>query len=89
MSAAIHITEQAAGMSLVLARYSALKYSVTHDGDTVERNWPNLSSGEELLWQVLASINGQGDAPADDDLAAGLDAINLHYARCALEGVTA
>lgn len=38
----------------------------------IARRWPVLSSGEELLWRVLAWVNGGGDLPSDADLRAGL-----------------
>ena len=39
----------------------------------IVRNWPRLSSGEELLWRVLGWLQGADDLPSDDDLRAGLD----------------
>lgn len=54
---------------------------------TIVRNWPNLSSGEELVWRVLSYCNGGNDLPSWDDLRAGLDAINLHACEAALATV--
>lgn len=42
-------------------------------GIYVERNWPSLSSGEELVWSVLGWLNGQDERPSMDDLRGGLD----------------
>lgn len=81
---AVTVTEAGASASVILVGYSALRHCVTRDGDTVTPNWPRLSSGETLLWQVLEAVNGQGGAPSDADLEAGLDELNLHYAQCAL-----
>lgn len=47
------------------------------EGMQVHKKWPRLSRGEELLWQVLAWVNGQGDRPTDADLVEHLDADNL------------
>lgn len=44
----------------------------------IARSWPNLSTGEELLWEVLAWLNGQGPTPDLPRLRAGLD--QLSYA---------
>ena len=60
---------------------SALAGCTKVDGDDngvfIARNWPSLSSGEELLWRVLAWMNGASDLPEPDDLIAGLDTVNL------------
>lgn len=53
-----------------------LELSAGH-GIQVHKNWPRLSRGEELLWQVLAWLNGNGDRPTDAELADVLDADNL------------
>lgn len=59
--------------------------SCTHldaDPDTGQpvlvRNFPRLSSGEELLWSITAWLSGQRDLPPLADLEAGLDA--AHWA---------
>ena len=46
--------------------------------------WPTLSSGEELLWSVLAWLNGQGECPERWELEAGLDAANTAAALAAI-----
>ena len=63
--------------ALTLRRLTSLGRCTRIDGDAagvlVVRNWPGLSSGEELLWAVLAWLNGQGDLPDAGTLASGLD----------------
>lgn len=82
--------------SIRLRSGSALEYCTHIDNDvdeggyvTIVRNWPGLSTGEELVWRVLAFINGsdRGDLPTWADLRAGLDAINLHACETALATV--
>lgn len=46
------------------------------DGPSIVKNWPRLSSGEQLLWRVLAWLNDAGDLPSADELRDGLDADN-------------
>ena len=55
-------------------------------GDFIEKAWPVISSGEELVWQVLAWINGRGSLPSVDDLRAGLDEPNLRSVVAVLAG---
>ncbi|GAA2007856.1 hypothetical protein [Nocardioides kribbensis] len=59
---------------------SALGGCTTIDSDEqgifIARNWPSLSTGEEILWRVLGWMNGQADLPSDSDLEAELDAGN-------------
>lgn len=45
-------------------------------GPYFQLKWPGISDGERLLWRCLAWLNGAGDLPTDDDLRAGLDALN-------------
>jgi len=81
MSDTIRITPGQAAASLDLRANSALANCTTVDADDaglfIARNWPGLSTGEELLWRVLAWINGASDLPDHDDLATRLDAGNL------------
>lgn len=75
--------------SSVLRRDSALagctKIDVNGEGRVyIARNWPTLSRGEELLWSLLAWLNGDGPRPDLDDLRAGLDADNYAAARAAV-----
>jgi hypothetical protein len=48
------------------------------------RRWPSLSTGEELLWSVMSWLNGQGDLPDRDTLAARLDEGNYAAAVAAI-----
>jgi hypothetical protein len=68
--------------SMDLRRTTALaectNIDVDDDGVFVARNWPRLSSGEEVLWTVLAWLNGQADRPDEADLRAALDVPNLN-----------
>ena len=41
------------------------------------RNWPGLSSGEELLWEIAAWLNDAGPRPSWARLRDGLDVANL------------
>ena len=64
--------------ALDLRNATSLGGCTTIDSDAagrvvIARNWPRLSSGEELLWRVLAWLQGADDLPSDDDLRAGLD----------------
>lgn len=79
---AVHVVDQSA--TTLLVKFTALKHSTIVDNGDIVAVWPTLSSGEKLLWQVLEAVNGAGVAPSDDDLRAGLDELNLHYAMCAL-----
>lgn len=47
------------------------------NGHALVRNWPGLSSGEELLWSVAAWLNDAGQRPSWDSLRDGLDVMNL------------
>ena len=38
--------------------------------------WPGISSGEKVLWQVVAWLNSQGPRPDDFTLRADLDDSN-------------
>lgn len=53
------------------------------------RNWPGLSTGEELVWRVLAFVNGgdRDDLPTWADLRAGLDGSNYSACETALATV--
>lgn len=87
MTAPITLTPGMFAPSLRLWNDSALKDCTSVLGDldvVVERNWPTLSSGEELLWSLLAWLNGQGQRPSDAALAAGLDAPNVAAAQVAI-----
>ncbi len=79
---AVHVVDQSA--TTLLVKFSALKHCAIEDNGDIVAAWPTLSSGEKLLWQVLEAVNGAGVAPSDNDLRAGLDDLNLHYAMCAL-----
>jgi hypothetical protein len=82
MTAPIYLAPGQVADSLDLRERTALAdcthLDVDDDGLHVARNWPRLSSGEELLWQVLAWLNGQADRPDEADLRAGLDVGNLN-----------
>jgi len=89
MSNSISITTPGAvTTSLHLRSTSALFRctNVDHDGSSivVTRRWQRLSSGEEMLWQVLAWLNGDPSLPADPDLKAGLDEENYAAAAAAI-----
>lgn len=82
--------------SATLIHGSALEDCTRIDGDAagifVERRWPTLSTGEELLWSLLSWLNGVGEQPTIVALADGLDAANLLAAMDAVDagrGVTA
>jgi hypothetical protein len=91
MSDTIRITPGQLSDSLALRNNSALGFCTDLDGDDagmfITRRWPNLSSGEELLWRVLAWLNGASNLPTRDDLAAGLDTGNLTAALSAIDGI--
>lgn len=77
-------------VSLELRTLSALDFCTDVDGDGagnlfIVRRWPTLSSGEQLLWRVLAWLNGQGECPSEADLNAGLDAVNAGVALAAID----
>lgn len=84
MSATIRISAGQLSDSLALRAASALESCTEVDGDEegvfIARRWPSLSTGEELLWQVLAWFNGVGEVPSEADLRAGLDAENFAIA---------
>lgn len=73
---------------LTLRASSALEGCTEVDGDDagvfIARRWPSLSSGEELLWQVLAWLNGASERPTEMDLRAGLDDTNYAAAMAAV-----
>ena len=73
---------------LTLRANSALHGCTDIDGDDagvfITARYPRLSSGEELLWSVLAWLNGAPDAPSIDDLRSGLDEGNYTAALAAL-----
>lgn len=76
-------------VSLELRLNSALAYCTAVDGDdsgrvSIGRNWPSLSTGEELLWEVLAWLNGHGTYPDLERLRAHLDDTNLRAAMTAV-----
>lgn len=50
----------------------------------VIRDWPSLSTGEELLWRLLAWVNGADDRPDWAELEAGLSVDNLPTVRAVL-----
>lgn len=84
----ILITPGQLSATLALRASSALAYCTDLDSDidaggylALVRRWPNLSTGETLLWQVAAWLNGQGDAPDDDTLRAELDGLNYAAAK--------
>lgn len=85
---AIRITPGQLTDSLALRNSSALAGCTVIDSDDagvfIERKWPSLSTGEELLWRVLEWVNGGSDLPDDATLATGLDAVNLAAARTAI-----
>ena len=74
--------------SLALWSGSALSGCVTVEGDDAgpyfQLKWPGISTGERLLWRVLAFLNGDHDCPSDADLRAGLDDLNYQAAVAAL-----
>ncbi|MCW2496367.1 hypothetical protein [Jatrophihabitans sp.] len=86
----IRITPGQASDTLALRSSSALAGCTDVDGDDaglfITRLYPRLSSGEELLWRVLAWINGASGLPSYDDLYAGLDHINYRAAVAAITG---
>jgi len=88
MTDLIRISPGQAGESLTLRANSALALCTTVDADDwglfIARKWPALSTGEELLWRVLAWLNGASDLPSRDDLAAGLDSSNATAALVAI-----
>lgn len=53
----------------------------TDAGVSIVRNWPRLSSGEELVWEVLGYLNGANPLPAADVLTTGLDTPTLSAVR--------
>lgn len=74
---------------LDLRRTSSLIGCISVDSDTTgrvifKRKWPQLSSGEERLWLVLAWLNGQASYPDMADLEAHLDADNYRAAVAAV-----
>lgn len=78
----INLAPHALATSLVLRNATSLNNSTTitqsDDGSlSIVRNWPRFSSGEELLWSVLAWLNGATYCPSMPDLERGLDAENL------------
>lgn len=82
--------------SLALRSSSALADCTSIDSDNagvfIAAKWPSLSTGEALLWLVLAWLNGGTDLPTAADLRAGLDAGNYKAAAAAISagmGVTA
>lgn len=72
------------GVTLDLLNESALSscagFGDVNGAPAIVANWPSLSSGETLLWQVLAWLNGAHDCPSRADLEAGLDPRNLRAA---------
>ena len=92
----INISPGQLSVSLELRTLSALDFCTEVDGDGngnlfIRRLWPSLSTGEELLWRVLAWLNGQGECPTRSELDAGLDAVNVGVALAAIDadlGVT-
>jgi hypothetical protein len=53
------------------------KVEVADDGQlSIVRKWPQLSSGEEKLWGVLAWLNGKASYPDLADLRVSLDVAN-------------
>lgn len=65
-------------VSLELRNNSALEGCTKVDGNAsgrvyIARRWPSISTGEELLWGVLAWLNGQAPYPDLVALEAGLD----------------
>jgi hypothetical protein len=95
MSDTIRINPGNLTAAMCLHRDTCLAGSTKIDNDDagffIARNWPGLSSGEELVWACLAWMNGQGDLPDRGSLAATLDfgnlAVVMHYLAAA--GVTA
>lgn len=89
MSTTIRITPGQFTDSAALIHATALEDCTRIDGDDagifVERNWPTLSSGEELLWALLSWLNGVGEQPSVADLADGLDTVNLLAAMDAVD----
>jgi hypothetical protein len=82
MTAPIYLAAGQVAASLDLRERTALRdcthLDVDDDGLHIARNWPRLSSGEELLWQLLSWLNGQADRPDEADLRAALDVPNLN-----------
>ena len=75
-------------VSLALRSSSALAGCTDLDADGeglffVPR-WPTLSSGERVLWRVLAWLNGSSDLPHPDELRAELDSHNYAVAAAAI-----
>jgi hypothetical protein len=67
--------------ALLLRSSTCLALCTDIDSDStghvnVVRKWPSLSSGEEVVWSVLAYLNGQGNLPTRETLAAELDTRN-------------
>lgn len=60
-------------------------------GMFIARNWPGLSSGEELVWSVIGWLNGQDHMPERATLAATLDKGNYDAVMrvLAAEGISA
>lgn len=91
MTATIRILPGQASDTLALRNHSALGFCTDLDGDDaglfITRRYPSLSSGEELLWRVMAWLNGADDLPSRDDLAAGLDTANYTAALAAIDGI--
>lgn len=89
MSDTIRIAPGQFADSATLIRSSALDGCTVIDGDDagifIARNWPTLSSGEELLWSLLSWLNGVGEQPSVVDLANGLDSTNLLAAMDAVD----
>jgi hypothetical protein len=91
-SPTISITPGAITSSLDLRRTTALEphVAVIHDaglGSLVLVAPPyRMSSGEQLLWDVLAWLSGHGDLPSATDLRAGLDADNYAAVQTVLTG---
>ena len=88
-AALIHLAPGQVVHSLTLRTSSALLHCTNVKSDSsaspyIVALWPRLSSGESLLWRVLAWLNGDGGLPSDEDLAAGLDLANLVAARAAV-----
>lgn len=88
-STTIRISPGQASDSLALRHASALGFCTDMDADDaglfIARRWPSLSSGEELLWRVLAWLNGAANLPEMDELVAGLDGTNLVAALAAID----
>lgn len=61
-----------------LRNNTALLYCTRIEGgERIVKEWPRLSSGEEVLWSVLGWLNGVCDLPDAETLAACLDTANL------------